>query len=1248
MSRHKKTFAPRSTRSDAQNHHKDEEKKYQEITNQDVRTSLSKGEVTQLTYNLFRNKAFYKIEKGFSIIKFSDRGLHVLVLNNLLNKLGYKTSEKEAFFLHDTRSALISFQRRNSITPSGIFNRETLLKMDKQLKTSGNKKKSTLSVSQRAKMLYDAFEHRTWGFLAGTDEDKVFKALDKLTYEDRFELIDYYSKHYKSKRKAGLIQDLYKELDDKDLYKAIRLLYANYEAPEIKSEPEPKPVPKGHELQEVVIYATRPYPWIKTKTNYTIEGESIEFDCAYQYERPIMYPTGKAPKLPMVVRKVLVHVDNKVYNLYSYPSKKIRIFSQDGSVISQFSINPRQTGEYTFVFIIENTSTKEFVAYTKKHRVKSLKEAASDELKENKVQKYSDFRQQVAYVDFNLSKGAYKDQKTNPNFYIKSESKNPAEVGAVYADFIPHLYFSVKGKPIPKDHHYFWFAEINTPKEMADGASALLGVQYSKDANVHGYKRGEYFGKDGWNMNSSHEKAAFLGSFTGVFTIHCMVLDKNNEPTGIQASYRQVVLPKEEYKALQNFREYKKNIDKSFNSILPNTALALNAVAVNEKTTEAIPLNLFLGKGKTNPKNYVLVDLTPGVEHQRTYVGSSIKELFKEFDSKNTYPDGMLAYEIPANGLGYPKLKGSFTTNGASFWEELSSEAGWASLGLAVAGLVASFTPAAPIAPFLFVASGATGAASGTASIIDKVQKGTLTNQTLALDVITIASSFLGMAGSLSSIVKTTSIIKISATGMRYIILTDFALNGTATLMITYDGLESIRAIQDNNNMTTAQKIDAIVKILGQLTLASGLLVLSSKNLKGAELDNFQNPKKENSKKPFNPEQHSEFIDTPENLPRGKTPKVISKTPQTPKVESVYKLPSFEKFVETVDGGFPSEEIAKQAYDLFKSKKWQQLEQLFKEHKLNDNWPPNRGATGTIETTLKKDGVFDRYGGWIDDNGNFQDKGTFAGKDGTPYSDRALPKGTDSKPYTRYEILKDIPGVNEGEIIPWFGEKGGGIQYELPASINDLIKEGYIRPISKSPKNTKLVGQKSIEETEENLINTKNEVDVTAKLKEETIIHDAVKKSETEIKVLKSPETKFGKIRMAYEYYKQLGWDNSRIQSHLDGIDFTKPVELIELPKNKITSQYQAPGGKKGNYFAEPDAKATELGINPYAETSSGIVEKTKALYTTDQSIIVLKSTARSGINDTWSVPSQKPYKTKGEGIQYFTIDNSVFIPIEQ
>lgn len=971
MSRLKKTFAPRATRSEAQtNDHKEDETKYEPISNQDAKISLAQTEVTQITYAPFRNRAFRKIETGSARIQFPNSGLHVLALNQALNALGHKVPENETSFGEKTKVALINFQKKNGITGSGIFDKETLLRMDGELETPSIKKENKFPIYKRAKMLYEAFEYRTLKIFGGTDEDKVFKALEKLSYEDRNELIAYYDEKYKPKRKVGLVKDLYKELGNKDLYKAIKLLYANFEEPQpepqLELQQELEQAPKGQLIEEVIITAKRPYPWIKSKTKYTIEGEPIEFECLYKNETPIMYATGNTPKIPEVVRKVLIQKDDKVYSLLDRPYfvENVKTLRQDGAVISEFSINTQESGTYTFVFIIENTITKEFSAYTKKHQVKTLEEAASDNLKKNKIQNYSEFRQQVAFIDFNLSKGAIKEQKSNPYFFIKTESstKNPEEVGTVYSNYTPQLYYSIKGKPIPKDHHYFWFAEINTPKEMSDNVSALLGFDYAQDAVVRGYKRGKYFGRDGWNMNSSHITASFLGSFTGVFTIHCLVLDKNNNPTGQEASYQQVILPKEDYQALQNVRQYKKDIDKSFNAILPNTALALNAIVINQKTTETLSLNLFLGKSKTNSKNYVLTDLTPGIRHKRTYEGDNIQDIFKEFDRKNTYPDGILAYEIPTNIFGYPRIKGNFTTNGESMWESLSTKAGWASLGLAVAGLAASFTPAAPIAPFLFIAAGATGAASGTASIIDKVQQGTVTKQTLALDVIMIASSFLGMAGSLSSIVKASSILKISATGMRYIIITDFALNGTAGIMITSDGLEGIQAIHNNKNLTTAEKIDATVKILAQLTLTAGLLVLSSKNLKGGELEKLPKVKKQTSKKSYNPEQHSKVIDAPENLTDGK-------------IQKNTKLDNSKTFKEKIDKkAFELEPKGEKKYQEGAKYETTELLEHYIGEELGEGWVEGWGKVEYLTESQKTQyELFVKDGKVVDANGKLYD-----------------------------------------------------------------------------------------------------------------------------------------------------------------------------------------------------------------------------------------------------------------------------------
>ena len=98
MSRHKKTFEPRSGRSDKQKNNNKEDKEQQEqITDQDNKISLAKTEVTQITYDPFKNRAFSKVEKNGSVIQLFDKGQHVSTLHNALNKLGHQTPKIRIF-----------------------------------------------------------------------------------------------------------------------------------------------------------------------------------------------------------------------------------------------------------------------------------------------------------------------------------------------------------------------------------------------------------------------------------------------------------------------------------------------------------------------------------------------------------------------------------------------------------------------------------------------------------------------------------------------------------------------------------------------------------------------------------------------------------------------------------------------------------------------------------------------------------------------------------------------------------------------------------------------------------------------------------------------------------------------------------------------------------------------------------------------------------------------------------------------
>lgn len=99
-------------------------------------------------------------------------------------------------------------------------------------------------------------------------------------------------------------------------------------------------------------------------------------------------------------------------------------------------------------------------------------------------------------------------------------------------------------------------------------------------------------------------------------------------------------------------------------------------------------------------------------------------------------------------------------------------------------------------------------------------------------------------------------------------------------------------------------------------------------------------------------------------------------------------------------------------------------------------WPPNDGFDSTPNNiTLEPGTRLDRYG---------NNSGNFVAPQGTPYSQRSLFPTSEHLSYKVFEVVKPINNVLSGRAVPWFNEIGGGIQYKLPLSIQELIDSGYI------------------------------------------------------------------------------------------------------------------------------------------------------------------------------------------------------------
>ena len=106
-----------------------------------------------------------------------------------------------------------------------------------------------------------------------------------------------------------------------------------------------------------------------------------------------------------------------------------------------------------------------------------------------------------------------------------------------------------------------------------------------------------------------------------------------------------------------------------------------------------------------------------------------------------------------------------------------------------------------------------------------------------------------------------------------------------------------------------------------------------------------------------------------------------------------------------------------------------------------NTWAPDGGRVpGTIKKGQKLEigMVIDRYG---------NPHGKYASPLGVPYDQRALPYVENGSAYHQYKVLKPINDVVVSQIAKAFEQPGGGIQYELSASIHKLIKEGYLKKV---------------------------------------------------------------------------------------------------------------------------------------------------------------------------------------------------------
>ena len=103
---------------------------------------------------------------------------------------------------------------------------------------------------------------------------------------------------------------------------------------------------------------------------------------------------------------------------------------------------------------------------------------------------------------------------------------------------------------------------------------------------------------------------------------------------------------------------------------------------------------------------------------------------------------------------------------------------------------------------------------------------------------------------------------------------------------------------------------------------------------------------------------------------------------------------------------------------------------------LQTYFPPNDGFSSAVQNiTLEAGTLIQRTGDLI---------GRFIAPAGTPTQMLSLPYDRIGQPTTILQVQQSVE-VIAGRVAPWFGQIGGGMQYQLGTSLDQLISEGVIR-----------------------------------------------------------------------------------------------------------------------------------------------------------------------------------------------------------
>lgn len=103
---------------------------------------------------------------------------------------------------------------------------------------------------------------------------------------------------------------------------------------------------------------------------------------------------------------------------------------------------------------------------------------------------------------------------------------------------------------------------------------------------------------------------------------------------------------------------------------------------------------------------------------------------------------------------------------------------------------------------------------------------------------------------------------------------------------------------------------------------------------------------------------------------------------------------------------------------------------------------PEVRAHGPSPVRLAAGTLVDRYG---------PEMGRLVFAEGTPFEQRSLPPSHRKYPYRVYRVIAPAGlEVLGGPVAPWFGQPGGGVMYELPRTVEELVDLNALERVEES------------------------------------------------------------------------------------------------------------------------------------------------------------------------------------------------------